>query len=1083
MSTKHSWEKEARALKGVLTESYFCIQGNTGITHQSRSYKQANKQASEHLLFKVLKDTAQAGFGMKQSCSESFSDTPNPKVHPEKTSKQLNSPAVLFFIFFISILILHESTSVLSASISIVSPQTINYGINYVSFVVNSNEKFSGYVFYNLTNNLIPNERNFTFDEGDFEDLSSELKIINHTFLINATLGVYRIETILYKNGSVENTDFKEGTVFFDNKPPVILKKSPNGTINNFNVLLVITTDEDSNCSFSEDNETWNLMLGNEIEHTYNLTPILELEGDGNYLYYIKCEDNFGNIVYDKIFFSIDTSPPQVINSEPSNNSLIGTNEVLIKIITDENAICRYSSERTNFQSMNQMSDSENIHTLNLNLEDGEYTYYFLCRDVFENTMQEYFVLKFTIDTPPKAEVIFKDRVSYGTFEVSVRTSEEVRNITFAYTLSSESSNTIIVPLTGSGRDYKGFILIEQDAGEQIGSFYIWMEDTKGNKGIEITSGNIFIVDTVAPKKITVFKASPSTNSARLSWYSEDNDISYYNIYRSENPGLTELDYYTKTTNDYFIDSITVPYYYAVRAVDKAGNTGPFSEEIFVEPFKPTKKITVSQQSLNRIAETLRELDAINEKINAYEEVLKSKSENEKNLMNIFGIYENVDSIKSEIEKLKSETNALKETSLSDEEILAELQKTGLKAKSLLIKFPTNFQIIEDKNIEQARSYEDVVYAYKKLFGNEDKKRIDDVISKTKDLSINTRIVSVKITYENSFEEKTLIEEEISSSERIVKCFIIEILPKEIAESSSEISFLQNNYQIIESDPIIKYDFSDFNNAKISYILNKRIYSDKAEKIRTIVLFPETEATDKTSGITGLTIFNISGLKKYTTNIGIIIGIIIILFLFIYYLNMDSSSAVVAKYDRTLPRELSGAEEKISREKIMREQKKGYGIPVQKIQTAHDFSIKGKIEPIKKIEEEMNKNLDSFEEIKNSLEKANMEIDNLRFDNANRIYTKLNTLSLNNIEEERIKIIKGEINNLQNKLMLYLKLEEAKQRAKNNERIHLKQVLTTIEVLYKLIKDFEKNKKIDTNTPLIQTARHIYNTYRSDRLE
>ncbi|MGB9748538.1 MAG: hypothetical protein ACP5OZ_02940 [Candidatus Woesearchaeota archaeon] len=1097
MSTKHSWEKEARALKGVMKNGYFQMQKITKITHKSRSHKQANKQASEHLLFKVLQDTAQAGFGMKRSCSESFSDTPNPKVHPEKTSKQLNSPAVLFFVFLISVFLVQESTTVSAANINIISPisqQMLNYGLNYVNFIINSNETFNGYVLYNLTSNLIPNEMNFTFEESDFENLSSQLQIINHTFLINATsAGYYRIEAILYKNGIFENRDYTEGTVFFDNKPPVILNKSPSGKLNNFNVILKLTTDENSNCSFSDDNETWILMLGNEKEHSYNLTSKLESEGDGDYFYYLLCQDNFGNKASSTINFSIDTTPPEIINSEPLNLALVNNNDVLIKITTDENSVCRYSSENTNFQSMNQMSDLKTTHTINLNLEDKEYTYYFLCKDLVENLIQEPFVLKFTVDTPPKAEVIFKDRISYGTFDVTVRTSEEVRNITFAYVLSSAPSNTIIVPLTGSGREYKGFVLIEEDAGEQIGSFYVWMEDYKGNKGTEITSGNIFIVDTIAPKKISVFKATPAANSARLSWYSEDKDISYYNIYRSENPGLTELDYYTKTTNDYFIDSIANPHYYAVRAVDKAGNIGAFSEELYVEPLKQANKIAVSQQSLNRIADKLRELQDIREKITGYEDILNSKLENERRLMNIFGTTQKIESAKSQIEQLIEQTNSLKESSLSDDDVLSELQKTSLKAKSLLSTAPKDFQIIEEKSIEQVRNYEDVVYAYKKIFGDENKARIDEAISKTKNLNIETKIVSAKITYENNYEEKTLIEEVISSDEKIGKSFIIEIIPKEIAESTSEISFLQNNYQIIENDPVIKFDFSDFNNAKISYVLNKRIYFDKAEKIRTIVLFPETTETEKASKLTGLMTFNISTLRNYSIDIGIVIGIIIIIFLLIYYLNMDSSQTTISKYDRTLPRTLLGEKEQISREhrnmhSTISAQYAQHAQHVQHAKTAYntgttagitEITKQSKVQTHQEIEEQGRLRFDSFEEIKNSITTANKEIDNLSFDSSNRIYAQLNSLAFNNLEQDKIKVIKREMNNLQNKLTLYLKLEEAKQRAKSNERIHLKQVLTTIEVLYKLIKNFEKN----SNTPLMQTAKQIYNAYRSDRLE
>ncbi|MEM2121708.1 MAG: hypothetical protein QXU20_03585 [Candidatus Woesearchaeota archaeon] len=1068
MNTNKPWEKEESFIKGFLRKNYSLIQKH----QESCSHKQADKQASEFFSIMVLQDTAQAGIGMKQSCSEFFSDTPNPKIHPKKTSKQLQCPAVLFFLFFITIILLQNTRTSTAANINIISPQTIYYGINNINFIINTNETFDGFVLYNLTNNLIPNENNFTFEKDDFEELNPELKIINHTFLVNASLGFYTIETLLYRkleNGTtiLENIDYKTGNVFFDNVAPTILTKSPNGIINNYNVIMSIVTNENSLCSFSEDNETWILMLGNEKNHTYNLTSILELEGDGDYFYYIYCKDNFDNKAYTTINFSLDTTAPNIVSSEPSNLSIISSKEFEIKIVTNENSICRYSFEKTNFQSMNSMTDIGTIHTLNLNLEDKTYTLYFLCKDYAENIMEQPFMLLFTVDTPPRAEIEFKERISYGTFEVRVKTSEEVKSITLGYVLSSDPSSTIIVPLIGSGREYKGFILIEQDAGEQIGSFSVLMEDLKGNKGTEITTGKIFIVDTIAPKKITVFKATPSTNSARLSWYSEDKDISYYNIYRSENPGITELDYYTKTTNDYFIDSITIPYYYAIRAVDKAGNIGSFSEEIYVEPLKPTKKISVSQQSLNRIAEKIREIENIKKEIEVYNENINSRSNKEKSLLSVFGIDQKIASSKSEITKLIDELNSLKESTLPDEEIISELQRITLKAKSVLSTTPKDFQILEEKTIEQSSNYEDFVFAYKKIFGKEDKNYIDNTFSKTKDKTIKTTITSVRITYENNFEEKTLIEENIILSSELEKVFIIEVIPKEISESASDILFLQNNYQIIESDPIIKYDFSNFRSGKISYIINKRIYSDSAEKLRTIILLPETTEVKKQSKITGLLVSNITNLKNYGASIGIILGIIIIVFLLIYYLNMDSTQTISRKYDRTLPKEL------LKKESIIRKDDKE-----KKILDNNYVTITKKPE-IHAEKTDFQINLDSFEEINNSIKRANFEIDNLNFDTSNRIYTQLNTLTFNNFDEEKIRLIKREINNLQNKIMLYLKIEEAKQRAKNNERMHLKQVLTTIEVLYKLIKNFENN----TNTPLMNLAKHIYNNYRSDRLE
>jgi len=103
-----------------------------------------------------------------------------------------------------------------------------------------------------------------------------------------------------------------------------------------------------------------------------------------------------------------DTSAPVILLTLPSEQTL---NPVILSVITNEFATCKYSTIDTTYDLMpSQLTGTATDHSASLNLSDGSYTYYSKCKDLYENTMQGSVQINFIVNsslyevTPPEEE-------------------------------------------------------------------------------------------------------------------------------------------------------------------------------------------------------------------------------------------------------------------------------------------------------------------------------------------------------------------------------------------------------------------------------------------------------------------------------------------------------------------------------------------------------------------------------------------------------------------------------------------------------------------------------------------------------
>lgn len=198
-----------------------------------------------------------------------------------------------------------------------------------------------------------------------------------------------------------EALSFKPPTMNIDSSPSGI---QPSTTSS---VELTVTTNEEATCKYAPSDRPYNSMTlfltSSSDKKTH--TKQINVDSGTSYIYYIHCEDHYGNKTIDasEIRFSIesegmpDTTAPELrdfsldgvllsISSELSS----GSTSVAMGLKTNEAATCKYSSSSSaNYSQMSTMitTGSLNHSQLVSGLSNGQsYTYYILCQDGSGNT-------------------------------------------------------------------------------------------------------------------------------------------------------------------------------------------------------------------------------------------------------------------------------------------------------------------------------------------------------------------------------------------------------------------------------------------------------------------------------------------------------------------------------------------------------------------------------------------------------------------------------------------------------------------------------------------------------------------------
>jgi hypothetical protein len=672
------------------------------------------------------------------------------------------------------------------------------------------------------------------------------------------------------------------------------------------------------NSSITSVNFTNTSFTGSYYNHTWSITG----NAPGIYSIYGKLVNSSG-ITLDTLnkTGTVNSSIPKVISTSPSGT--VSKDSVTLLITTNEAATCKYDTTNNSYEGLsNTFSNTDGIyHNQSLNsLSEGQHTYYVKCQDAQGYTMNESAIIQFTIDLPPTAQIILSDSspVKAGTIEVTLITSENLENIpTLEYSFNDAPTTKKQISLTGSGSSWKGYLIITETDDEKIGTFYFAATDSSGTAGTKITSGNIFLVDTTKPPVPASVKAeSQADGSIKIKWYYDGEEVDHFNIYRATSSGINYVDFYAEGENisGQYTDKSTidkVTYYYKISAVDKAGNEGSLSEEIFATSVSKIPRNTTTSTTEEAIGDTpkvlppdlvprvdtfIKKIDMLLIDVKVISNDLENAEQEKKNLIREFKISEGIENAKAKLEELRQKLEDFKLTYATESELEEKLKQVDLEAKKLEQTTPKDIEVVEKTEFLQITTEEDIKIAVSELLKDmglteDEKSNYVKLNNRKKDkikIDLNAKVIRLE-NLDGSKEEKTFINKKLSyqEPEQLEDVIIVEIIPKSVAESVNEITFLNQKYEILKEDPIVKFGFLkfDYEGESISYSLNKIIDLEEIKNIKSVVLLSLSELTKESSKVTGFSIFSFSnlGLSK-TQSFFVWLGIILILALGAYYL-------------------------------------------------------------------------------------------------------------------------------------------------------------------------------------------------------
>ena len=716
---------------------------------------------------------------------------------------------------------------------------------------------------------------------------------------------------------------------------------SPTDTINYQSITFDANTNINASCELVLEGNTVGSSTSQKTKHIWEHT--LATDGKKKIEVYCVSSNNSSNTKTKESTFTIDTIPPVIESHNPSE-----TNQESIEftINTNEEGVCRYSySPNKDFFEMGTLFDvtGYKIHKTRLNFEeDGIYDLYIRCRDNAGNINQNDYRATLIVDIPPSARVVMDEPspVRAGTIFVRVITSEPlIGTPTLRYSLQDSQGRTenFNVPLSGSGHNWEGYMIISESGGKRVGSFQFSGIDYGGNTGTKITSGRNFIVDSVSPPRIEDFRVNPLDNGRmRLEWeYDYDRDIDRYIILRSTSPGVTRLDFhdhtYTKGFIDYGLSDNTI-YFYRVLAVDKAGNYGVLSREVDgrARNVIPQQQSTSSQETQSQsssqssgLSENL--MPILRDSISKYQGMKKlvddlvlgyrAQNKIEENIMTDLGILNKISGAKAKVYSYMNEFEDLKKRDLSESQLRTEIRSIEIKLETVKSEIMTSINEKQRIDINSQANMQQVMNSVDGLMNlfriiNLDPKIREKYIEES--LKINERILVTGTIYlfevnyfDGNSEEIVFVSKEINQigEQRIDEqgLMVVEEIDESVVANVRDITFISPRPDTLRQ-VMVKWDLDKINN-EIKYYIQGSFGDISDSKFSTALLdnyklyFDELgrkAEEPRNNLITGRSI-SLPSFENFRSFVGVVIGILVVAGLAIYYFSIDSEESVIDK--------------------------------------------------------------------------------------------------------------------------------------------------------------------------------------------
>lgn len=693
-------------------------------------------------------------------------------------------------------------------------------------------------------------------------------------------------------------------------------------SVNNFNVSIndtvafqIIATNYSGDVVFTKSLNKGTLTRINNSHANY--TWITSSGDEGTYSLMINATDNNNTATQNtSIIVNGEGQVPQII--EKSSFETQSSKKIEFSVVTDISSTCKYALSDGIYSDLQYTMSTQNTQKTEHSgtipeLSQGINTIYVRCADNYETTMKTSETISVNVNLKPTAAISLDPAppLTEDTIHVRLTVSEELIEAPKLYYNFDDDQTNLPITMIGSGSSWEGYMIIRSKDTNRVGTFTFSGKDLTNTEGTEITSGKIFIVDTLTPDTVRSIEAINEDDRIKIVWdYDRENrdNIDEYKIYRRSGSGMVDyVDYHDSTSRDYYYDDdveYNQAYYYRVSILDEAGNEGPLSKEVFVThtpiiekeenektivgesntvsklSSKLQYKLSLENQKLEKI---LMDIDAIDRRIG------QIKGTDNIEVVQALGITSLVKTQQNLVKGYQEELKALENEDLTESDFDKKVAEIITKANNARTATPQDVKLIDVSKYQEFVDESKVEEAYRSLLNSKDitveASQIRSLLSKNKkiqdQITIESTVIKAQVEYQDKTDPIITIRKVITADIPIDNVQIIEIIPKDLAESVKEIIFSEQP-TIIEEDPVVSWTVDKLSKKTIVYSVVKDLNLAEAKSVKTITISSETEEYIP-NGLTGRAIDNIESGEGDIYTIPLIAAILVAVALAGYY--------------------------------------------------------------------------------------------------------------------------------------------------------------------------------------------------------
>jgi hypothetical protein len=577
-----------------------------------------------------------------------------------------------------------------------------------------------------------------------------------------------------------------------------------------------------------------------------------------------------------------------------SAEKAVDFSSLMLKVSTDRESNCRYDENKgISYDNMDGMFDLTygKLHEKSFaGLGDGVYKYYVKCKDNQSNVGEEMEIVV-RVNSLVTGQIVLEEEepLRDGRYEVTLITSKIVSQ---APSLSVSFDGIVYepVPLIGKEKVWKGHLIIPKNFGEGVISFRFKANDLEGREGSEIVSGGAYLVDTYSPSIITSIKATGYKGEVKLEWDLDEEDIENYRIYRSSSQEVKTTDFYEETEESPFFDKGVEDgktYYYRVAGVDQAGNEGDLSIEVHSTALlqNGTSSQGLDLQLVGKVDNFLTEVDATEQEVEDIEDSVSLKQEKEKKLYQELELIKEIQNAKSELNLIKKDAERFKLQDLSEEELDRKISSARVRMDIIEKKVPESIAILEEDSVKEDVSEQEIREAILELQPGISERAKERSVKESRRIIQESELGAESIFYvleinymDGTKKPVSIVKREISSKLEEIEWSgrgeFIETIPKNLAETASEIEISGANYRIVKEDPVLAFGPDS---RTIFYYFEKQASPSLMKEIGFV--FVSILGEPESSGITGYFVIQ-DGVRDYW---GVMLGVVVAAVLSIYF--------------------------------------------------------------------------------------------------------------------------------------------------------------------------------------------------------